>query len=426
MTGQVFNRIEALNFRCLRHIDQPLHRFHILIGPNASGKSTFLDVIRFLGDLIQPSGVETAIQSRTQNWHDLVWMQESNSFEVAVEMRIPEEKRTTLKDPSWNICRYQVRVGQEHPDERVGLLAETFLLKRVEQRARTQQLPLPSFPSTIESPPGTICESIGRSGTKTVINKVPGSNDYFYGETQGDTLMQQTFALGPQRSALGNLPEDETQFPVATWFKQALMDGIEFLYLDSEAMRRPSPPGKGVTFRSDGSNLPWVVRNLKQDHLQQFELWVDHLRTSFPDIETVDTYVRPEDRHCYLRVKYRTGLIVPSWGLSDGTLRLFALTLLPYLPDLRGTFLIEEPENGIHPRAVETVYESLSSVYNSQVLVATHSPVFLSIAELDEILCFAQNDNGASNIVLGPAHPKLKNWQHETDLGTLFASGILG
>jgi predicted ATPase len=44
--------IEALNFRCLRYIRQPLGPFHILVGPNASGKTTFLDVVAFLGQLV--------------------------------------------------------------------------------------------------------------------------------------------------------------------------------------------------------------------------------------------------------------------------------------------------------------------------------------------------------------------------------------
>jgi predicted ATPase len=44
--------VEALNYRCLRYIRQPLGPFHVLVGPNASGKTTFLDVIAFLERLV--------------------------------------------------------------------------------------------------------------------------------------------------------------------------------------------------------------------------------------------------------------------------------------------------------------------------------------------------------------------------------------
>ena len=113
-------------------------------------------------------------------------------------------------------------------------------------------------------------------------------------------------------------------------------------------------------------------------------------------------------------------------NVSDGTLRLLALTLLAYLPGIEGVFLIEEPENGIHPRAVETVFQSLSSVYGAQVLLATHSPVVLSIARPEQVLCFAKTADGATDLVRGSEHPRLKEWKGETDLGTLFASGVLG
>src|SRR6185503_16460373 len=50
--GAMLTFIEALNFRCLRYVAQDLTRFHVLVGPNASGKTTFLDVVAFLGRLV--------------------------------------------------------------------------------------------------------------------------------------------------------------------------------------------------------------------------------------------------------------------------------------------------------------------------------------------------------------------------------------
>lgn len=418
----MFKRIEALNYRSLHYVDQTLGRFHLLVGPNASGKSTFLDVIRFLSDVIQPSGVEGAIQKRTPNWKDLVWMQQSDAFELAVEVAIPNNKRELLKNPEWNMIRYQLQIGQSDPNEPVGIQAETLLIKQVEEKSNKPQM-RSLFPH-LKDIPQTLQEPTGKRGQKTLVNKVAGGNDNFYDETGSG--WDHAFKLGSQRSALANLPEDETKFPVATWFKRTLIDSITFLHLDSEEMRRPSAPGKGTTFRPDGSNLPWVVKNLKEKHPDKFDSWVKHIQTSLPDIKQIETIVRPEDMHCYLRVHYKTDLPVPSWGLSDGTLRMFALTLLPYLPNISGTYLIEEPENGIHPRAVETIYESISSVYAAQVLVATHSPVVISVANLDELLCLARDTTGATDIVQGIEHPQLRHWQHQTDLGTLFAAGVLG
>ena len=150
------------------------------------------------------------------------------------------------------------------------------------------------------------------------------------------------------------------------------------------------------------------------------------MRTALTDLEGIRTIERPEDRHRYMIYEYAGGLTVPSWLVSDGTLRLTALTLPAYLADLKGIYLIEEPENGIHPGAVATAYQSLSSMYEAQILLATHSTVVLNAAEIENVLCFAKDDAGATDIVLGSEHPMLRDWQGEADLGTLLASGVLG
>lgn len=88
--------------------------------------------------------------------------------------------------------------------------------------------------------------------------------------------------------------------------------------------------------------------------------------------------------------------------------------------------MIEEPENGIHPSAVETVFQSLSSVYNAQVLVATHSPVILGVADVAKVLCFKKTPAGATDVLRGDQHPALKDWKGEVNLSVLFAGGVLG
>ncbi len=264
--------------------------------------------------------------------------------------------------------------------------------------------------------------------TKTIINKVSGGNDNFYSEVyhaRGKGWAG-SFKLGPRRSALGNLPADEARFPVSTWLKDLLTEGVQRIILNSLLMRRACPPGQGRRFKPDGSNLPWVVEHLKSTAPESFNDWLAHLRTALPDIRNIRTVERPDDKHRYLIIEYAGSLDVPSWMASDGTLRLLALTLPAYLPEFTGIYLIEEPENGIHPRAVETMYQSLSSVYAAQIRMATHSPVILSIAEPPQVLCFAKTINGAVDIVPGPEHPALRDWKGETNLGSLFAGGVLG
>ncbi|MBI3468591.1 MAG: ATP-binding protein [Planctomycetes bacterium] len=415
--------IETLNFRCLRYVCQPLGPLHVLVGPNASGKTTFLDIVAFLGRLVS-DGLEAAVKERTETFQDLVWGRSGNHFELAVEAAIPEDRRGRLAEPIHDTVRYEVQLGIDAETKEVALLAEKAILKTARQPAHKQRA-FPSFP--VDSP-RTILSPKGMKAIRTVVSKVPDGNDNYYSEaylTPGKGWVV-AWRLGPRKSALGNLPEDESKFPATTWLKGLLTEGVQSVILNSQLMRKPSPPGQVRGFKPDGSNLPWVVDHLEKTAPERFRDWIAHLQTALPDLDGIRTVERPEDRHRYLVIRYRGGLEVPSWTASDGTLRLLALTLPAYLPGFRGVYLIEEPENGIHPRAVEAMFQSLSSVYEAQILMATHSPIILSLAKADQVLCFAKTAEGATDVVLGSQHPVLRDWRGEPNLSVLFAGGVLG
>lgn len=414
--------VEALNYRCLRYVQRPLKPFHILVGPNASGKTTFLDVIGFLSDLMS-EGLEAAISDRTPNPETLLFRSTEDRLELAIEARIPHRLRGLTIKPELDTTRYQLAIGFDETGRRFEIKAETLLLTKNTVPENVQRSFFPVPPRA----PGSLLVNIRRSNNKVVINKVAGGNDNFYSETHpANRGWAPSFKLGSRKSALGNLVADADSYPVATWLRDYLTTGVQRFVLNSLTIRRPSPPARIAGFLPDGSNLPWVVAALRERDRARHEAWVDHLRTALPDLVDISTVERPEDRHCYMVYEYRGGFKVPSWLVSDGTLRLTALTLPAYVTDLDGIYLVEEPENGIHPLAVKTMYDSLSSIYEAQLLMATHSPVVLSSANMDDVLCFAKDDEGSTDIVLGSEHPALGHWKGAVDPGTLLGSGVLG
>ncbi|MDP1614688.1 MAG: ATP-binding protein [Methylococcales bacterium] len=419
--------IEALNYKSLRYIRRPLSNFHILVGPNASGKTTFLDVIAFMSELVS-NGLESALDKRSRNFQDLVWKGRGNRFEIAIEAKIPLAiaDRLSKKGKAFDIIRYELAIGTEKDSDTVEILEERVLLKVSKLVEHVQRELFPSMPEMAS----TLMSTKGTKNTITIVNKVRDGNDYFKTELyKGQSKSkgwQYAFKLGSQKSSLGNIPTDEEQFPATTWLKNLLTEGVQTFILNSLLIRRASPPGQKRGFNPDGSNLPWVIEDLSKQNSPRFGEWISHIRTALPDIENIRTIEREDDRHRYLLIKYKNGLEVPSWTVSDGTLRLLALTLPAYIPDLKGIYLIEEPENGIHPKAVETVFQSLSSVYDAQILMASHSPVILGISKPEDILCFAKTKDGSTDIVSGDHHPALAKWQGETNLGVLFAAGVLG
>ena len=427
----MIRRIEVLNYRCLRYVSQPLQDFHVLVGPNASGKSTFLDVLGLIRDLLT-RGLDDAVLARedlmgsvgrARRVDELIFNQRADQFELAIELEIPDELRNPKAGSYYQIARYELAIGKDSESGELTIVNETLWLCPEPVSRNTSQASL--FPNE-SAPPASVLTECARKGRYKVISKSESGHHTFNSETR---ILSTSSALrvGFRRSALANLPQDEKHFPVALWVQNLLMEGIHVLALNSAAMRRPASPSIQRAFRTDGSNLPLVVRDLRNRHEDDFKDWLEHLRTVLPDLQTIDVIERPEDRHFYLNVRYSNlEHPVPSWLLSDGTLRLFALTLLAYLPNNQEVYLIEEVENGIHPRAIEAVFDSLSSVYDGQVLLATHSPLIVGLTKQEQILCFAKNPSGATSIVRGSEHPKLKDWRGQVDLGTLYAAGVLG
>jgi hypothetical protein len=235
-----------------------------------------------------------------------------------------------------------------------------------------------------------------------------------------------TWRLGPRPDhlALASVLEDPELFGAAVWLRQLLRERVHVVELSPAAMRTPCAPDAPLHFVRDGSNLPLLIRQI--EGTERFAWWIEHLALVLHGLTTIEVVEREHDRHLYVNAAYANGLKVPSWRLSDGTLRFLALTLIPYLPPDERIYIIEEPENGIHPRAIEAVMQSLTSVYEGQVFLVTHSPLVVGLTEPEDLLCFSQDEEGATQIVRGSEHADLLAWREGMPVGDLFAAGVLG
>ncbi|HMD99828.1 MAG TPA: AAA family ATPase [Terriglobia bacterium] len=412
----MITRVEARNYRCLRSVKVPLRPFQILVGPNGSGKTALMDVLGFIRDCVLYS-VDQAVRQRTDNYHDLVWGREESSFDLALEAEILEDHL---------IASESIRVTVTHVGSKDEMPKEHFIESESPSYTHVR------YDLSVRLDP--------RSGVPIIAREKVALLDPAHGKTWAladRTDTEVVFAhedssegefrtrLPSVNSAVNLFPTGPNDFPTRRWFASLLTQGIRDVRLSAEALHAPSTLEAEKASKLTGANLARSVFELRESSRESFEAWMRHVRTALPDLASIRTEPLPQARARYLMLKYQNGIEVPSRVVSDGTLCLLALTILAYMPEPNQIYLIEEPENAVHPTAVETIFQSLSSLYDSQVLMASHSPILLSLAKPEELLCFTRTREG-TGIVPGNEHPALKEWKGEVDLSDLFAAGVLG
>lgn len=429
----MITRLEAHGYRCFPSLVVDLDRYHVLAGANGAGKTTLLDIPVLIGDMLRRQRVVGAFLERTEKDRaprattltDLLHKGRGDSIAFAFEARLPPDVIEALGETSMarlgrsvpTHLRYELRLEVTTRDMRV---ADEYLFLFAASGIR----PVPG-----EFPQGRSASGISleHSDWQSVIHREGRSLTRFTPESTTQPTDLPPLRVPSGQLALGTVPPDQTLFPAALWFASLLRGGVVFFDPAWEALRRPAPPGHPTRLIPSGENLPWLALDLKQSAPDRFTAWVDHVRTALPQVHEIEPREREEDHYAYFSVGYNGGYRVTSSGLSDGTLRILALSLVPFLTDeaMPRLLVTEEPENGIHPRAIETVVQSLSMLYDSQVWVSTHSPIVLAHTELPYILATRLNADGSVSVVAGDKHPRLRDWQGTLDIGTLFAAGVL-
>jgi len=413
------------NFKGIQSLDAlPLSRFQVLVGPNGVGKTTVLDAIDFVRDCLA-HGPGAAVESRAiTDFNDLTWMRHGGTVEIELWLDLSAE----LPALSDNLLQYRLAVRQ---DSKLGVCIDDETLRQYSRAWLPKGETLRFSPSV---------------KPKRLLGKTSKGTD-FYQREKGN--YQDSFNFGLDKLTLALTPPDEERYPTANAVRRFLMEGVRYIQLNSRAMRLPCPATRGTDLDLDGTNVARVVGRLIGNNGQEgpssramlwllsktreplwaepnsaVTRWVEHLRYALPDLVNVGWDRRQADNAEFLVLRYENGLDVPSWLLSDGTLRMLALTLPAFLPAESALYMVEEPENGVHPKALEIILRSLSTIPGAQTLLATHSPFVVQQCGIDSLLCFSRDQFG-THITAGPKHPMLKDWDGTPDLGVVFAAGLL-
>jgi predicted ATPase len=418
----MFTRVEVRNFKSLRDVSVPLSNFHVLVGANGSGKSSFLDVFAFMGDLLN-GGLQEALRKRKVKWEELVFNGlEGLPIQFNFEAKLPDSIYESSKLDVFDSVRYNVQLfwrnGRANIDWESGHLFKSSNPPnqwRNPESSPIYHAHLHSLHDAGQPNWETITgiEILNRSGTERCeILTV-------------DNLEVTNYRFGNEVLALGEVPEDLDKFPALTWLKSQFKKFIQPINIESDAINKAGMEGSEGIVTHDGSNLPWLIASLKKTAPDRYKRWIRHVQIVMPEIKSINTVMREDQDDMFLKIKYKEGNGVKQWMVSDGTLRLLLLTIIPYLLNLKGLFLIEEPEIGINPLAIQAIMDSLRSVWDEQVFVTTHSPEVVNCVMKKDLLLFIKNETGETQIISGTEHRGLTNWTLDIGSGVFYGAGIM-
>ena len=178
--------------------------------------------------------------------------------------------------------------------------------------------------------------------------------------------------------------------------------------------------------RTDGGNLPAILHRLEQQDVRRYEFICRQIRRVLPGFDGF----RIEAQYGKVALRWRSSHSDKTYGAhltSDGSLRFFALATLLNLPVemLPGVVVLDEPELGLHPKAIALVGDMIRALAGSrQVIVATQSPLLVDAFGLGEVFVL-ELDGGRTKLHIPPPD-QLQTWLDEFSVGELWQKNLFG
>lgn len=166
----------------------------------------------------------------------------------------------------------------------------------------------------------------------------------------------------------------------------------------SESLEGTAPP-----LATAGDNIPAILDALYRRDPQRYERIVNALRTLVPGLKRVEIYT-PKAADRAILVALDDDQRITGEELSAGVKLLFFFTTLIHHPEPPELIMIEEPENGVHPKRLGEIVEMLRGLTTgamggrpSQVILSTHSPYLLDHVTPpdDQVIVFRRDADGS-------------------------------
>jgi predicted ATPase len=268
----------------------------------------------------------------------------------------------------------------------------------------------------------------GSKGTKEIVfdlRLAQGQHALTLRPTAEDGLQYQEFATGNAGRVLTNKADWEKMLDDRLGWRIYHLEDTSF----SSPMRKTAKVDDNRFLRVDGSNLPAFLYLLREKHKGSYDLLVrtvQRVAPFFDDFLLEPLRLKPDDIKLEWRHK-RSDQYFDASSFSDGTLRFIALATLFLQPEeLRPSLvLVDEPELGLHPFAIEVLAALVRQAsVTTQVILSTQSSLLLDHFQPEDVLVADRVDGGTQLRRLEPE--PLAKWLEDYSLGQLWEKNEIG
>jgi predicted ATPase len=412
-------RVRVTNFKSFKELEVDLGKFNVLIGVNASGKSNFVQIFKFIKD-IASHGLDNAVSMQggveylrninlgasedfslriisDQKFASFGGLIENDiidieSYETIYEFALGFKKRGAVfkitKDELTQKCNFIRLKGRGR--------------KKIEEKEKLGQ--------------GEIIFSRTNGKLKIDLHKpeeIPMKIDDIYPPflrkkkfSPNTLLIKQLFFFPPLEEIFSN---------------------ISVYDFDPKLPKKATPITGKAELEEDGSNLSIILKNITEDKEKRRKLF-NLVKDLLPFIGNLGVE-KFGDKSLLFKLQeiYFKNQYLPASLISDGTINITALIIALYF-EKKPLTIIEEPERNIHPYLMSKVVDMMKDAsQKKQIIVTTHNPEIVKYAGLDNILLISRDKEGFSSVSI-PVDKKEVNTFLENEIGIeeLYVQNLLG
>lgn len=411
-------KIRITNFKSFKESEVELGRFNVLIGPNACGKSNFVQIFKFLKDIVE-SGLNNAVsmQGGVEYLRNInIGLDEDFSVAILTDQMGGFGRHTTKGIIGMKTHKTNYEFVMKFSQKGLGfkivkekLIQEPRFIRLEERKGKLEET----------EKLGTGKLIVSRTDRKVGIDlDTPGEipiteDDIFPSLLRREELPPSKLLL---EDPFFHVPSLETAF-----------GDISIYDFDPRLPKKATAITGKAELEEDATNLSIVLKNIIESKERKRKLF-NLVRDLLPFINDLDVEKFADKSLLFkLREIYSGKQYLPASLISHGTINVTALIVALYF-ETKVLTIIEEPGRNMHPYLVSRIIDMMKDVSRKkQIIVTTHNPEVVKYAGLENILLVSRDEEGFSTISRPGDKEEVKAFlENEIGIEELYVQNLLG